>query len=153
MKNRIPTPKEVLAKLKMLPGKRPLAETRDDIFIKLNGNWYVIPKAFLSDIASVPWLLTFFIDRFDYRLILFSLLHDYFYRTQFVPRFYADAIYALGLKETAGWFISNAFYIGLRLGGWVAWKNNKKKGLEKHPEAYQRLINHICKVEKTEIQK
>jgi len=73
MKNIIPTPTEVLAKLKMLPRKRPFAETRDYIFIKLNGNWYVIPKAFLSDIASVPWLLTFFIDRFDYRIILFSL--------------------------------------------------------------------------------
>jgi len=150
MENIIPTPGEVMQNLAILPGKRPLVKVKKDIHIKLHGCWYIIPKDFVSDGASLPWIFTLFIDRLDANIILFSILHDYFYRTQFVPRFYADSIYESGLAITKGLMVSRSFYAGLRIGGGFAWKNNKKKGLEKHPEAYQRLINHICQVEKTE---
>ena len=153
MKNVIPAPVEVMQNLDVVLGKIPQVKVSNDIYIKLHGCWYIIPKGFVSDGASIPWIFTLFIDRLDANIILFSILHDYFYRTQFVPRFYADSIYESGLAITKGLMVSRSFYAGLRVGGGVAWKNNKKKGLEKHPEAYQRLINHICKVEKTEIQK
>jgi len=148
MNNIIPTPEEVMQNLAILPGKRPLVKVRNDIHIKLHGCWYIIPEGFVSDGASLPWIFTFLIDRLDADIILFSILHDYFYRTQFVPRFYADSIYEAGLAITKGLMVSSTFYGGLRVGGGIAWKNNQKKGLKKYPEAYQRLIAHICAVEK-----
>lgn len=152
MKNIIPTAQEVAEKIRIEFGKKsPDIITTDDIFIKLHGNWYIIPKGFRSDGASLPWIMTFLVDRKNENIILFSILHDYFYRTQFVPRFYADAIYENGLKETAGLSVSRTFYLGLRIAGGVAWRNNQKKGLQKYPDAYQRMINHVCEVEKKEL--
>ena len=144
MSNVIPAAEEVSNSIKIIFGKKSRVEVIRDIFIKLHGCWYIIPKGFVSDGASLPWALTLLIDRMAAKIILFSILHDYFYRTQFSPRFYADAIYESGLEETANTPLSRSFYVGLRMAGGVAWRKNKKKGLEKYPEAYQRLIAHIC---------
>ena len=142
-KDIIPSKGKVESSVSILLGKKIRIRVSKDIFMKFNGLWYVIPKGFTSDGASIPWLLTFFIERMDVRIILFSILHDYIYRTQFLTRAMGDLIYKEGLKLTAGTLLSIYAYYPLRLFGWIAWKRNQKR-LHKYSEAKQRMIEVIC---------
>ncbi len=150
MPNPIPTTEELQSSLKIILTKGgPNVRVLKNIYIKLYGVFYIIPKGFKSDGASIPlWLTALFrINPFDKNILLFSILHDYFYRTQFLPRFMADAIYEIGLEQTSSKLIAKSFYVALRSTGGLAWSNNAKRGLETHPKAYNELISYICDTE------
>jgi hypothetical protein len=141
---KVPSQHELEEKLKAHFGKKITVEVREDIYFKIFGIWMMLPKGLKSDGASIPKPLQFIIDGYDMRILFFSILHDYFYRTQFVPRQLADSIYKAGLEITANRTIAASFYYVLRVFGSVAWKNNKKAGLETFPNAQERLKDWIC---------
>jgi len=147
----IPSAKELEGAftLKIVKGSTKVRVNRD-IYLKLFGGWYIIPKGLETDGASVPWLLTFLIKRFDSRILLMSVWHDYGYLTQFMPRLVIDAIYSSGLAITSNRFIAVSFYWALRLGGWVAWYRHKRRGVKKFPEAMQRFQVFLHSITATE---
>ena len=120
---------------------------KDDIFFRIFGIDMILPRGSTNNGASVPFFVSPFISKTDSRVIFWAMVHDYMYRTQYVSRLVADAILRAGLKHTANRFIAGMFYYVLRPFGWVAWYNNKKRGLEKYPEAKTRFLNKICNYE------
>lgn len=61
-----------------------------------------------------------------------AILHDYFYRTQKIKRKKADRIFYHLLKGRLP-IRAVLIYISLRIFGWIAWLENKKK--LKHKES------------------
>ncbi len=59
---------------------------------------YVVPKGFETDFASVPKFLRWFIDNDDVRVREAATLHDFLYRTHWVPRKTADKMFLEALK-------------------------------------------------------
>lgn len=141
----IPTLEELQNKTKPLYGSRLNVITLQNIYFNIFGVDMMIPAGFRSDGASIPWILTIFLDPFDPRILFWALVHDYIYRTQFMPRLIADAILKEGIHLSGSWIWSVIFYYTLRPTGWLAWIRNKRKGLEQYPEAKQQLKDYICK--------
>lgn len=117
----------------------------EDIFIEIFGMTIILPRGATSDGASLPFFVKIFIKKTDPRIMIWAILHDYFFRTQFIPRRIANEIFRWGVKKDLGYFIGTTFGIALNLFSWIAWKQNIKKGLEKYPEAKKRLLKYICK--------
>jgi len=140
----IPSTAELQQSLKPILGKKMKVKATKDIFVCLYGTHYLIPKGFVSDGASLPWFATILLDRFNPKILLFSILHDLMYQSHIVPRFLADGIYELGLEITSNKLTAKTFYTVLRPFGIIAWENNKKKGLYDYDEARIRLLTHIC---------
>jgi len=131
--------------LSIIRGSTKIRVNRD-IYLKLFGGWYMIPAGLESDGASVPWLLTWLVKRFDSRILLMSVWHDYGYISQFMPRIVVDTIYREGLALTSNVWIAGTFYWALRFGGWVAWYNHKRKGIRKFPKAMARFNTFLHNV-------
>jgi hypothetical protein len=56
------------------------------------------------------------------------VLHDYLYSKQDRPRSAADWIFLHAMKgDNVTWWKRQAMYQGVRLGGWVAWNDHKKR--------------------------
>ncbi len=117
---------------------------KNDIFFKVFGYWYILPKEFKSDGASIPRFVP--LKPYDKRWLFGAMVHDYLYRTQFVPRKIADAIFKKLLQETAGKFYAYMFYLSVRVFGIFAWISNKRKGLLRFEGAMQRWQKFICKL-------
>lgn len=93
-------------------------------------NVIVVPAGFITDFASVPRL------PFAYMLTggkanAAAVVHDWLYSTQTVDRATADAVFreAIGAAGHSG-FTAWLMWLGVRLGGWVAWD---KPNLEQPP--------------------
>lgn len=95
--------------------------------------WYMdaatfidIDPGFDSDLASVPRLLWFVISPWD--LVLESLFHDAGYKAQVRRRRVVDQT-MLSMMEDLGkpWLIRWTVYLGVRVGGWVAWRNHARE--------------------------
>lgn len=124
--------------------EKPSLVITEDVLIKPFGSVYCIPTGLESDGASVPYLVGLVINRFDKRLLLYSVFHDYCYQTQFMPRSLADLVYKLGLERTYNKYIAQSFYLALRAFGWVAWHNHKRKGLKSFPGYYKAIKRYYC---------
>ncbi|RLA60690.1 MAG: hypothetical protein DRQ89_12460 [Epsilonproteobacteria bacterium] len=97
------------------------------VYMDGNDKEWITPPLFVSDLSSIPALLRPFIPK----TILGKApwLHDYLYRTQpeGVTRKRADQLFKEGaLDEGMPHWKSHIMYRGLRLGGWMAWRKNKK---------------------------
>jgi len=144
-KNIIPTTKEIEEKLRIrFTDKGVRVEVIEDIYFRVWGIWFVLPKGLISDGASIPKIL-FFLDRFDKRWIFWAIWHDYAYKAQWIPRSVADAIFKWGVRQNAGLFYAIIFYVAVRTFGWLAWLTNKRNGLVEFDDAVERLNNYICK--------
>ena len=115
-----------------------------DLFLRIFGMDIIIPKGLTTDGASFPFFISVFVKDTDKDVMIWAILHDMIYRTQFLPRMLADMIFAWGLSKTKGKALSYISYFGLRPFGYFAWRSNKKKGLLKFPEAKERLKQYIC---------
>lgn len=135
-------------KYEFLSGNKPRIRIKANVLIHSFGSTYCIPKGLISDGASVPYLIGLIINRFDERLLLYSVFHDYCYQTQFMPRALADLIYKLGLEKTYNKYVATSFYIALRAFGWIAWYNHKRKGLNQFPEYRKAILGYYCNVKK-----
>jgi hypothetical protein len=87
---------------------------------------FVVPEGFVTDFASVPRIpLAFLLTGESAHEA--AVIHDWLYRKQEVSRSVADAVFreAAGVSGEPGWR-SFLMWIGVRLGGWVAWNNHKE---------------------------
>lgn len=117
---------------------------KENIFFRIFGFDMILPKGLQSDGNSLPFFLLPFMSPYDLRWVFAGLVHDYIYRTQFLPKKIADAIFYEILKKTAGKGIAFLFYEGVNIGGFLAWYNNSKK-LVKFPKAKYDLYKYICR--------
>ena len=88
----------------------------------------VVPENFHSDGASMPRLFWRLIGHpFDMQYLREAILHDWLYRTQPCSRALADRIFCGLLTRKISRWRRELIYLGLRLGGWIAWRNNRKE--------------------------
>ena len=83
----------------------------------------IVPRGFVTDFASVP-RLPFVFWLAGGKATKAAVVHDFLYRKSGVTRADADAVFAEAMKATgqAAWR-RGLMWAGLRLGGWVAYKN------------------------------
>ena len=87
-----------------------------------------VPKFFVSDGCSMPRLFWRLIGHpFDTRYLREAILHDWLYRYQPCGRKAADLIFRAALVGRIGPLRRWAIYWGLRIGGWLAWRRNRKR--------------------------
>ena len=98
--------------------------------ISFRGKNFVIPRGFESDGASVPrflWRIVF--PPIDPTAVRAGVSHDYIYRVQ-PPgwtRKEADQMFLCFLIEDGlSPFRARLAYYGVRLFGWIAWRQNRK---------------------------
>lgn len=92
----------------------------------------LVPRGFLTDFYSVPWLLRRLISASGQALAP-AILHDFLYRFNgFVQgldltrkqcdQIFLEAMLATGVARAKAY----AIYAGVRAGGWVSWRQNGK---------------------------
>lgn len=110
---------------RLADGRRRLLR---DVVIEVAGERFKIPKGAETDFSSIPWFGRFLV-RWS-KVDLAGVLHDWLYQTGSTTRDRADAIWRL--VALAGEHHANAFqawvgWLGLRLGGWVAWDRYRQR--------------------------
>lgn len=87
----------------------------------------VVPKGFVTDGGSVPRPLWGIVSPWG-KASKPYILHDWLYHTQDRTRLVSDAI-LLEAMEVVGvnGFQRFLIYSGVRIGGWVAWKEHKRE--------------------------
>lgn len=91
------------------------------------GEAIVVPQGFVTDLASVPrmlWPLVPPMGKFNQA----AVLHDYLYSIGCKTRkacddVFLEAMAVLGVRWSQRWTI----YSGVRIGGWVAWNNHRRR--------------------------
>lgn len=87
-----------------------------------------VPADFHSDGASMPRLFWRLIGHpFQMQYLREAILHDWLYRNQPCSRALADRIFYELLAGKVKPWRRRLIYLGLRLGGWVAWRQNRKE--------------------------
>lgn len=87
-----------------------------------------IPTGFKTDLASIPWFVQPLfgfarVGRFDRA----AVVHDYLYATQWLPRSRCDAVLLEAmLADQVSPFVAYQIWLGVRVGGWWAWRNDHK---------------------------
>jgi hypothetical protein len=86
----------------------------------------VVPKGFVTDLASIPRLFRILLPRDDVYMLP-AVIHDYLYWTQGCSRSEADSVLFLAMKEYEidpfrRWII----YLGVRWFGAWAWRANSR---------------------------
>ena len=89
-------------------------------------NTIIVPKGFVTDLASIPPPLSFLFPR-DGVYMIPAIIHDYLYWTQGCTRSQADNIFFLAMKEH-GVYVSTRWglYLGVHWLGWWAWRTDSK---------------------------
>jgi hypothetical protein len=85
----------------------------------------VVPRGFITDLASIPRLLRWLFDVNGVSRQA-AVLHDYLYSTQPLSRADADALFLEALKSLGAskWECFGLYY-GVRIGGWWAWHKHQ----------------------------
>ena len=89
-----------------------------------------------TDYGSIPRPFRNLLDKMKFGAAF--ILHDWLYKSKIVPRGEADAILAeiLKLQGAKAWE-RRVIYLGVRLGGWRAWRaNGNGKALRDYAEQY-----------------
>ena len=80
-----------------------------------------VPAGFVTDLASVPQALRSFASMDDTQAP--AVLHDWLYRKGIGTRAEADRLLFDAMRSKgAGWFKARAWWLAVRLGGWISWK-------------------------------
>lgn len=94
----------------------------------------VVPRAFSTDLASIPWLVQPLlprIGRWDRAAVVHDWLYDGRNRTRWRSRALCDAILREAMRvDGVGWQ-RRAIWLGVRIGGWWAWRQD---GLKHRPD-------------------
>ncbi len=94
------------------------------------GKTWVVPAKFVTDGASLPWVLTAIWDRWEPRTLRSSILHDYGYSFHtYGTKEEVDKRFYDGLQEDH-WSHALTYYRGVKWFGWYAWnlQRNVKQG-------------------------
>lgn len=97
-------------------------------YVDRNGKEFKVPQWFITDLASLPAPVRAIFNVNDETRAA-AILHDFLYCSKIVCRERADKL----LKEAmlslnSSIFKANAYYVGVRAGGWHYW--NKRVGLD-----------------------
>lgn len=85
---------------------------------------------FTSDFASVPRVPVIYFA-FGDRAHHESVLHDALYKTGTVSRKMADAVFLEAMKARGKkWWIRTGMWLGVRLGGYGAWKRHRNRDIK-----------------------
>ncbi len=112
----------------------------EDLVYRGNRDTFRVPKGFKTDFASIPRIFQALVPKNGSHDAA-AIIHDYLYRVQplvqgqkplrnmrTVTRREADGIFRRIMKESGTNPIRyNLMYLGVRLGGWVAWRQNRGK--------------------------
>lgn len=127
------------------PAEMPLARSMgrgrwkiaEDWLFRINERELKVPTGFVTDLYSVPWPLTLFIPR-DERDNRPSAIHDAAYATvgfranpgdEGLSRAQCDLLILItALQCGLGLRRGLAIYLGVRIGGWLAWGRLKSAG-------------------------
>jgi len=84
-------------------------------------NILTVPKGFVTDFASIPWVFWQFLPAWG-RYGKAAVLHDYIYQTHIRTRLEADHLFheAMLVGGTKAWK-ALIMYLAVRLCGWLAW--------------------------------
>jgi len=98
----------------------------EDLHFMWNGIFYVVPRGFVTDWASVPRLFRRVINqRGAYSAA--ALCHDWLYFSGSTTKLQADtALFDLAKVLGANAFDQRALYWGVRVGGFMAWNHYRK---------------------------
>jgi len=116
--------------LEYLP-KRNLWKTRREL-IYFVGEEYsedriVVPRGFLTDLASVPWPASMLIPKSG-RFNSAAVLHDWLYTEQKRSRLECDNIFLEAMQVLeVNWFKRNIMHRAVRMWGWIPWRNKAYK--------------------------
>lgn len=98
----------------------------------------VVPVGFVTDFASVPRPLWWWLSPHDYYSKA-AIVHDYLYWTQRCSRQQSDNILLIAMEESDVPLAKRrAVYLGVRAGGWVAWDANQKERAQQRPRILNR---------------
>lgn len=85
-----------------------------------DGRDFTVPRWFITDLASIPWLVDPLFDDIDHRAA--GVVHDWLYCSQQVTRGEADELFREMVQVLgAGRFRAGMMHAGLRAGGWYRW--------------------------------
>lgn len=83
------------------------------------GNDIIIEKGFVTDLATVPRIIWWFIPPFG-RYTEAAVVHDYLYLYSELPRAKCDEVFlALMLKNNTSYYTAKIMYLGVRWFGWL----------------------------------
>lgn len=97
-----------------------------------------------TDGASVPRFLWWWTDPFYGSHAPAAVIHDGLYSAQLTTRAEADRIFYEAMRESGvRWTQATAMYLGVRLGGWLPWRNHRRnaeniRGSRRHVTAVLR---------------
>lgn len=116
---------------------QPLSTTRQwdgrrklnrNFSLKVEGVLYTVEAGFITDFSSYPFYSRILV-RFD-RVDIAGVVHDWIYYHGLTTRSEADRIWrnvAMSGHHHANLFQAWLSWVGLRLGGWVAWNRHKRR--------------------------
>lgn len=82
----------------------------------------IVPRGFVTDLASLPRVARVFIDR-NGASRKAAVLHDYLYQTGKTSRLTADRVFRDALTCCGvGWLTRNAMYLAVRSAGWMFYR-------------------------------
>ena len=87
----------------------------------------MVSEGFLTDFASIPRVLWVVLPPTGpYGKA--AVVHDWLYKTGLTTRAEADTVLLEGMQVLGvRWFTRQTIYVGVRLGGWVAWRHHRKE--------------------------
>jgi hypothetical protein len=94
-----------------------------------------VPRGFVTDYSSIPWIFRFIV-RWS-KVDIAGVVHDWLYYTGSRSQAEADRLWRLIAR--AGQHRANALqawlgWLGLRIGGWCAWRRHRAERPAKGPE-------------------
>jgi hypothetical protein len=98
-----------------------------------------VPIGFLTDFASVPFFLQWFIPKWG-KYGNAAIIHDWLYWCQERPRAEADSVFreAMGVMEV-GPFKKSLIFWGVRIFGWWAWLRNQQDS----ESGFERVLSNV----------
>ncbi len=94
---------------------------------RYNKNVISVPRGFVTDFASVPWVLWTFLPSWG-KYGKAAIIHDYIYQSHVRTRKEADEIfYEAMLVSGTPERKAKIMFWGVRLWGWMAWKKKITK--------------------------
>lgn len=108
-----------------------------------DGRTLVVDAGFLSDGASIPWILQPVVGpRFSATTFPAAFGHDSLYASELLPREQCDEQFRLWLIECGCWrMTARLYWMGVRLGGGAVWAKHKKDEVDQARHFYVRILD------------
>lgn len=91
------------------------------VYVAENSEPYVVPRGFVTDLASIPRAL-YAVIPVNGKHRSAAILHDWLYETQKMSRARCDGLFLEAMASSGvRWSLRWAMYLGVRAGGWVPW--------------------------------